>query len=77
MPNDPTYIQPPPPPRRAGVGCFGKGCLFLIAFAILTLLVVGLGSYLLFSGGSKPVALPIEELPPAQLSAVEERIDQF
>jgi len=73
---NPTWIEPPPP-KRKGMGCFGKGCLFLVAFAILTVLVIGLGSYLLFSGGSKPTALPIEELPPAQLSSVHQRVDQF
>jgi hypothetical protein len=80
MPTDstkPTWIEPPPPPKRKGMGCFGKGCLFLVGFAILTVLVIGLGSYLLFSGGSKPTALPVEELPPAQLSSVQQRVDQF
>jgi hypothetical protein len=72
----PTWIEPPPP-KRKGMGCFGKGCLFLVAFAILTVLVIGLGSYFLFSGGSKPSNLPIEELPPAQLSSVQQRVDQF
>lgn len=79
MPTDstkPTWIEPPPP-KRKGMGCFGKGCLFLVAFAILTVLVIGLGSYLLFSGGSKPTALPIEELAPAQLSSLQQRVDQF
>lgn len=79
MPTDstkPSWIEPPPPPRK-GLGCSGKGCLFLIAFAVLTIVLLGLGSYLLFSGGSKPASLPIEELPPAQLSSVQERIDQF
>src|SRR6266850_177126 len=80
MPTDstkPTWIEPPPPPKRKGMGCFGKGCLFFVAFAILTVLVIGLGSYLLFSGGSKPTTLPVEELPPAQLSSVQQRVDQF
>jgi hypothetical protein len=80
MPTDstkPSWIEPPPPPQRKGVGCFGRGCLFLIAFAVLTIVLIGLGGYLLFSGGSKPAPLPIAELPPAQLSSVQERIDQF
>lgn len=80
MPTDstkPSWIEPPPPPPRKGIGCFGKSCLFLVAFAVLTIVLIGLGSYLLFSGGSKPTALPIEELPPAQLSTVQQRVDQF
>jgi len=59
------------------MGCFGKGCLFLVAFAILAVLVIGLGSYFLYSRGSKPTALPVEELPPAELATVQQRIDQF
>lgn len=35
-----TRAQPPPPNRESG--CFGKGCLILIAFGVL-LLVVGVG----------------------------------
>ena len=80
MPTDstkPTWIEPPPPPKRGGMGCFGKGCLFLVALAILAALVIGLSSYLLYSRGSKPTALPIEELPPAELATVQQRIDQF
>jgi hypothetical protein len=79
MPTDstkPSWIEPPPPPRN-GMGCFGKSCLFLIAFAVLTIVLIGLGSYLLFSGGSKPAPLPVKELPPAQLAEVQQRIDQF
>ncbi|MEO8044679.1 MAG: hypothetical protein ABI674_07210 [Spartobacteria bacterium] len=79
MPTDsinPNWIEAPPP-KKSGSGCAGKGCLFLVAFAILTVLVIGLGGYLLFSGGSKPTKLPIEELPPVQLAEVQQRVDQF
>ena len=79
MPTDstnPTWLEAPPP-KKSGTGCAGKGCLFLAAFALLTLVLIGLGSYLLFSGGSKPTQLPIEELPPAQLAEVQQRVDQF
>ncbi len=76
MPNPPTWIEVPPP-KKTGSGCAGKGCLFLVAFAILTLLVIGLGGYLLSSGGSKPMQLPIEDLPPEQLAQVQQRVDQF
>ncbi|MDQ3546964.1 MAG: hypothetical protein M3429_10700 [Verrucomicrobiota bacterium] len=79
MPTDstnPTWLEAPPP-KKSGTGCAGKGCLFLAAFALLTLVLIGLGSYLLFSGGSKPTQLPIEELPPAQLAEVQERVEQF
>jgi hypothetical protein len=80
MPTDstkPTWIEPPPPPKRGGMGCFGKGCLFLVALAILAVLVIGLSSYLFYTRGSKPTALPVEELPPTELATVQQRIDQF
>lgn len=35
-----TWVEPPPPKR--GSGCLGKGCLFLVVFAIL-LIIVGVG----------------------------------
>lgn len=75
-PTNPTWIEPPPT-KRSGMGCMGKGCLFLVAFAVLTVVLIGLGGYLLYSSGSKPRALPIEELPPAELAEVQQRIDQF
>ena len=40
-------------------------------------LLFGLASYLLYSRGSKPAALPVEELPPAELESVQQRVDQF
>lgn len=79
MPTDstkPTWLEPPPA-KPSNSGCFGKGCAVLVAFLILTILVVSLGSYLLFSKGAKPVVLPVEDLPPAQLSSLQERVDQF
>lgn len=73
---NPTWVEAPPP-KKSGLGCAGKGCFFLIAFALLTVVLIGLGSYLLFSGGSKPTELPIEELPPVQLAEVQQRADEF
>jgi len=75
----PTWIEPPPP-KRGGMGCFGKGCLALIAVVFLALLLLGVGSYFLFSRGlvvSQPVPLPVEELAPDALSSVQERAEQF
>ncbi len=79
MPTDstkPSWIEPPPA-KSGGMGCFVKGCLALLAFIILTFLLLGVGSYLLYSKASKPMVLPIEDLPPAELSAVQERVDRF
>src|SRR5512133_3191342 len=36
-----TWVEPPPPKR--GSGCLGKGCLLLLVFAIL-LVIVGVGA---------------------------------
>ena len=40
-------------------------------------LLFGVASYLLYSGGSKPAAMPVAELPPAELASVQQRVDQF
>ena len=79
MPTDstkPTWIEPPPP-KRGGMGCFAKGCLVLVVLGVLTFLLFGVASYLLYSRGSKPTTLPVEELPPAELASVQQRVDQF
>ena len=72
----PTWIEPPPP-KRGGMGCFAKGCLVLVVVGGLAFLLFGVASYLLYSRGSKPTALPVEELPPAEIASVQQRIDQF
>ena len=59
------------------MGCFAKGCLVLVVFGVLMFLLFGVASYLLYSRGSKPAALPVEELPPAELASVQQRVDQF
>ncbi len=79
MPTDstkPTWIEPPPP-KPGGMGCFAKGCLVLVALGVLTLLFFGIASYFLYSRGSKPTVLPVEELPPAEIANVQQRVDQF
>src|SRR4029077_21286386 len=73
----PTWIEPPPPPKRGGMGCFAKGCLVLVVFGVLMFLLFGVGSYVLYSRGSTPVALPVAELPPTELASVQQRVDQF
>ncbi len=73
---NPNWIEAPPR-KKSGLGCAGKGCLFLVGFGVLTILVFVLGTYLLLSSGSKPTKLPIEDLPPAKLNEVQQRVDQF
>jgi hypothetical protein len=59
------------------MGCSTKGCLVLVALGVLMLLLFGVASYLLYSRGSKPAALPVAELPQAELESVQQRVDQF
>jgi hypothetical protein len=59
------------------MGCFAKGCLVLVVLGALMFLLFGVASYLLYSRGSKPVALPVAELPPEELANVQQRVDQF
>ncbi len=76
---NPSWIEPPPP-KQGGLGCFGKGCLVLVLVAALVLLACGVGGYFFFSRGliaSRPAPLPVEELSPEALNAVQERVDQF
>jgi hypothetical protein len=40
-----TWIEPPPPQPRKGLGCFTKGCLILIAFVILLAAAFAAGTY--------------------------------
>ena len=79
MPTDsskPNWIEPPPP-KPAASGCFTKGCLVLVVCAGVAFLIFGVASYLVYSGGSKPTKLPVEEIPRAELADVKQRVDQF
>jgi len=40
-----TWLEPPPPPYRRGMGCFGKGCLILCCFIFFLLLAGAVGVY--------------------------------
>ena len=73
----PTWIEPPPPPKRGGMGCFAKGCLFLVVFAILIVPGFRARQLSFLFRWIQAYALPVEELPPAQLSTVQQRVDQF
>ncbi|HWX16262.1 MAG TPA: hypothetical protein VNY07_06715 [Chthoniobacterales bacterium] len=39
-----TWIEPPPPQRK-GMGCFGRGCLILLVFALVLILACCAGLY--------------------------------
>jgi hypothetical protein len=75
----PTWIEPPPP-KRGGMGCFGKGCLALIVIAVILLGLFGIGSYFFFSReivASKPIQLPVEQLAPETTADIQQRIEEF
>lgn len=79
MPNNPTWIEPPPQ-KKSGLGCFGKGCLGLVMIGLLAILLLGVGGYFFFSRGfvaSQPTPMPVEELAPDALSDVQQRVQQF
>src|SRR5438105_3753737 len=77
MATNPTWIEPPPPPRKKGLGCFGKGCLVILILGLLLLLITGGTGYFFFFGHRQPVVLPVKKLSPEALSDVQQRIDQF
>src|SRR6266446_6685092 len=39
-----TWIEPPPPQQK-GMGCFGRGCLILLVFAVVLMLACCAGLY--------------------------------
>lgn len=43
MNDNPTWIQPPPPQKR--MGCFARGCLILLVFALVLVLACCAGLY--------------------------------
>jgi hypothetical protein len=49
----------------------------LLVLGALAFLLFAVATYLIYSRGSKPIALPVKELPAAELANVEERVDQF
>src|ERR1700712_1376343 len=70
-----NWIEPPPS-KPSGTGCVTKA---VIAFVLLALLLA-IGTYFFVRHGlvaSAPVQLPVQDLPPAQLAAVQQRIEQF
>jgi len=79
MANNPTWIEPPPD-KKSGMGCVGKGCLLFAALGLIAILLIGLGSYW-FVGhevvASQPVQIPVEELSHDELSDLNHRIEQF
>jgi hypothetical protein len=66
-----SWIEPPP--KRKGMGCFGKGCLLIIVF--LVLLVVAF--VIVFYTGTKPKEIPQVQTTEDEQNAVRARWDEF
>lgn len=66
-----SWIEPPP--RRKGMGCFGKGCLLIIVFLILLAVAFVIGFYV----GTKPKELPQVQASEDEQTAVRARWDEF
>lgn len=80
MPVNPTWIEPPSPQRKSGLGCFAKGCLITLGLGVLLLLVICLGSYLFYTRGlvsPQPAELPVAAISPEALKDVQQRIERF
>ena len=79
MPNNASWIEPPPV-NKGGVGCFGKGCLLFVALSLIVTLLIGFGSYW-FVGhevvASQPMQIPVEEISHEELNDLNHRIEQF
>lgn len=81
-PNNPTWIEPPPP-RQDGLGCFAKGCLITIAALCLIfgLLVVGgfftaryvRHAYL----STKPRPIPVAPATPEETQTLKQQWSDF
>ena len=66
-----SWIEPPP--KRKGMGCFGKGCLLIIVFLVLLAVAFFIGVYT----GTKPREIPQVQTSPEEQNAVRARWDEF
>ncbi|MEY2559991.1 MAG: hypothetical protein QOG51_406 [Verrucomicrobiota bacterium] len=64
-----------PPPRQKGMGCFGKGCLLLVALLILLVAAFFIGAYV--GTSTKPRDLPLATASEAETQEVTTRWEQF
>jgi hypothetical protein len=66
-----SWIEPPP--KRKGMGCFGKGCLLIIVFLVLLVVAFVIGFYT----GTKPKEIPQVQTTEDEQNAVRVRWDDF
>jgi hypothetical protein len=74
----PSWIEPPPKPKRAG--CLGKGCLMLVVFLILLAVAFFIGGYVgvrYVVTSTTPKEIPQIETTEADQEAVRQRWEQF
>ena len=68
-----TWLEPPP--RRKGMGCFGKGCLLIIGLIVVGVIGLFVGGYTMTS--KKPREIPVVETSSADQQAVITRWNEF
>lgn len=66
-----SWIEPPP--KRKGMGCFGKGCLLIVVLLVLLAVAFFIGVYT----GTKPVEIPQVETSEDEQNAVRARWNEF
>lgn len=66
-----SWIEPPP--KRKGMGCFGKGCLLIVLLLVLLAAAFFVGVYT----GTKPVEIPQVETSEDEQNAVRARWNEF
>ena len=60
-----SWIEPPP--KRKGMGCFGKGCLLIVVFLVLLVVAFVIGFYV----GTKPREIPQVQTSEDEQNAVD------
>ena len=66
-----SWIEPPP--KRKGMGCFGKGCLLIVILLVLLAVAFFIGVYI----GTKPVEIPQVVTTEDEQNAVRARWNEF
>lgn len=66
-----SWIEPPP--KRKGMGCFGKGCLLIVVLLVLLAAAFFIGVYT----GTQPVEIPQVETSEDEQNAVRARWNEF
>lgn len=74
-PTNPTWIEPPP--KNGGMGCGGKGCLALAIVCGIVFVLLLISSYRFVSNSRQPTSLPVKELPPEELTDLNQRIETY